>query len=169
MTNHSLPYFGQIDIASLEEYYRTEIDLNGSQISIDINFQNKSIDDALLQAIKTFLKNINNFNVGNKSAIESDFKASGETYDYISFYLDEFDQDELSTLIGIQNNNTPKEIQLLNKLKLIRLGIYPDGKYGSTYFGTFDYSIDVDGEPCNQLLVVNTDKKGALNYITWES
>ena len=39
----------------------------------------------------------------------------------------------------------------MEKLNLIRVGIFPR----ASYFATFDYSIDIDGEPCNQLLVLN--------------
>lgn len=53
----------------------------------------------------------------------------------------------------------------MEKLNLIRVGIYPR----ASYFGTFDYSIDIDGEPCNQLLVVHINADGTLDYITWES
>jgi hypothetical protein len=72
-------------------------------------------------------------------------------------------------LIIDKDNNLPQELQLLNKLRLIRVGLYPDGKYGTDHFATFDYSIDIDGEPCNYLLVVNTNEKGDLDHITWES
>jgi hypothetical protein len=39
---------------------------------------------------------------------------------------------------------------------LIRIGLYPDGKYGTEYFGVFDYSIEIDGKMSDQLLVVKT-------------
>ena len=69
-------------------------------------------------------------------------------------------------IIDFGNQDEPKEKLLLNKLRLIRVGLYPDY---SEYYGIFDYSIDIDGEPCNQLLVVKTDNNGELDHITWES
>ncbi len=69
---------------------------------------------------------------------------------------------KLDFLIYCNLNST---ILLLEKLELIRGGIYPQ----ASYFATFDYSIEIDGEACNQLLVVNVNEDGTLSYITWES
>lgn len=168
--NYILPYFEQITINNLKDYYSTEFELNNRYIQTDLNFENKIIGKNKIEQIETFLKSIADFDKRNKVYIEKDFnEESGETSDYINFYIDEFDENELSGIIDIENINTSKNIQLLNKLKLIRVGLYPDGKYGTDYFATFDYSIDIEGEPCNQLLVVNTDEKGNLDHITWES
>lgn len=55
----------------------------------------------------------------------------------------------------------------LKKLKLGRIGFYPDGKYGTESFAVFDYI--VDRELSNQIIVVNIDKKGNLINLAWES
>lgn len=164
--NHLL-YVGEIDLNELEVDYRTNIQLDGKDLSIDINFKNKTIQQDEIIKVNFFLENISKFDKQNLKAIELDFKNSGETSDYIQFYIDELDDNELSNIIDVKKAN--KEKQLLSKLKLIRVGLYPDGKFDSEYFGVFDYSIDIDGEPCNQLLVINTDEKGKLHHITWES
>ncbi|MFI1742822.1 DUF2004 domain-containing protein [Thalassobellus sediminis] len=168
--NCVLPYFGQVTRNNLEEYYSADFELNNSNIKTDLNFENKKIGKNEIEQIEKFLKSIADFDKKNKVYIEKDFnEESGESSDYINFYLDELDENELNGIIDIENIDTSKNIQLLNKLKLIRLGLYPDGKYGTDYFATFDYSIDINGEPCNQLLVVNTDEKGNLDHISWES
>jgi hypothetical protein len=166
---HSLPFFNEIDLSSLVEYYQVETILNADKISIDINFKRKSTDENTYKDIKDFLEKISKFSEQNQLLIENDFKENGEALDYINFYLEELDEDELSRTINIDDANTSKEKQLLTKLKLVRVGLYPDGKYETDYFGVFDYSIDIDGEPGNQLLVVKTNKKGELHHITWES
>ncbi|MBW1654503.1 DUF2004 domain-containing protein [Flavobacterium quisquiliarum] len=166
----NLPYFESIDLQELKEYYVVKIDLNGRKTSIDLNFENKSIDKDSIQKIKTFLESIPKFHLQNKSYINNDFEeGDGETKDYINFYFDELDQDEISNIININDIKTPKEILLLNELKLNRIGLYPDGKYNTDYYAVFDYSIDIDGEPCEQLLVVKTNEKGDLDHIAWES
>jgi hypothetical protein len=78
-------------------------------------------------------------------------------------------KDELSKIIDTSQESSSFKTQLLEKLQLIRVGLYPNGKYGATYFAAFDYSIEIDGEPCNQLLVVKTNEKGKLDNIAWES
>jgi Protein of unknown function (DUF2004) len=167
--NYDLPYFGQINLNELADDYRTTINLDGKDLRIDINFENKTIRQDGIYLVNNFLQNISKFDTQNLKIIETDFNEVGETSDYIEFYLDELDEEELSNIIDIDNTNVSRQIQLLSKLKLIRVGLYPDGKYGADYFGVFDYSIDIDGEPCNQLLVVKTNEKGELDHITWES
>jgi len=168
--NYDLPYFGKININNLEEYYNVNIDFNKSSINTDLNFKNKVIEGGGIEHIETFLKNIENFDKSNKVHIEKDFnKQNGQTLDYINFYLDELSENEIAGIIDVENQDIPKNVLLLKKLRLIRVGLYPDGKYGANYYATFDYSVDVDGEPCNQLLVVNTDGNGDLDHITWES
>ncbi|MDO5970580.1 DUF2004 domain-containing protein [Flavivirga aquimarina] len=168
--NYVLPYFGQIDINNLEEHYRSNFELNNSNIKTDLNFEGKSIEKNKIEQIEAFLKNATDFDKKNKVYIEKDFENDiGETEAYINFYLEELDENELKKIIELDNQTKSKSIQLLNKLKLIRIGFYPDNKYGTSYFTTFDYSIEIDGETSNQLLVVNTDEKGNLDHITWES
>ncbi|AYN06295.1 DUF2004 domain-containing protein [Flavobacterium sp. 140616W15] len=170
MINYNFPYFEEINSQELKEYYSVEVDFNDTKISIDLNFENDSIDQPSIETIKIFLENIKKFDKQNRSYIEDDLKEEdGETRDYINFYFDELEQVEISKIIDLDNTNTSKEILLLNELKLNRVGLYPDGKYNTTYYGVFDYSIDIDGEPCDQLLVVKTNEKGNLDQITWES
>jgi hypothetical protein len=167
--NIDLPHFGQIDLTQLKEYYSAETALSGTMLRLDLNFENKSISEEQAINIKVFLDNIPTLEIQNKSSIDKDFNDGGEAADYINFYLDELDEEELENIIDHDDKDKPKEQQLLSKLKLIRIGLYPDGKYGADYYGVFDYSIDIDGEPCNQLLVVKTNENGDLDHITWES
>ncbi|MTI29652.1 DUF2004 domain-containing protein, partial [Xanthovirga aplysinae] len=62
-----------------------------------------------------------------------------------------------------------QKLELLNKLELKRVGLYPNEENEIGYFGTFDYSIKIDDEYCDQLLVVNTKNSGKFDHITWES
>lgn len=169
MTNIELPNFGQIDFSQLDEYYAAETTYNGLTLRIDLNFESKNLSEEQAINIKKILSNISSFDIQNKIEIEKDFYGKGDAKDYINFYLDELDEEELRGIIDYDNKDNTKEEQLLSKLKLIRIGLYPDGKFDADYFGVFDYSIEIDGEPCNQLLVVKTNKAGELDHITWES
>lgn len=170
MMHYSLPYFGEINLASVKGRYEAEMDLNEHKIRIDLNFQNLSTEPDIIDTVKTFLENIGKFAEQNKAYIDKDFKEGiGETSGYIKFYLEELDEGELSGIIGTNDPDIPKEIQLLRQLKLIRIGLYPDIEDDATNYAIFDYSIDIDGEPCNQVLVVITNEKGDLDHITWES
>lgn len=169
MTNIDLPYFGQIDFTQLDEYYAAEAAFSGSILNLDLNFESRSVSEEQATTIKNFLGNISAFDLQNTSAIRTNFSEDGEAADYISFYLDELDKEELAGIIGNNTEDISKGEQLLKKLRLIRVGLYPDGKYDSECYGVFDYSIDIDGEPCNELLVVKTNEKGEIDHITWES
>lgn len=166
MKHIELQYFGSIDINQLENYYAVKIEFNGQTIRLDLNFENKSISEEQAESNKKFLDNILAYDLQNKIVIDKDFKDEGESLDYINFYFEELDEEELSGIIDFVDKDVPNEKLLLNKLRLIRVGLYPDY---SEYYGVFDYSIDIDGEPCNQLLVVTTDDNGELVNITWES
>ncbi|MFT3934113.1 MAG: DUF2004 domain-containing protein [Chitinophagaceae bacterium] len=169
MTSIDLPYFGQIAFNKLEEHYTAEASFNENVLRLDLNFENKSISEAQANNLRIFLDRISAFEIQNKSSINENFADGGEAADYINFYLDELDEKELGEIIDYTNEEKSKEEQLLDKLILIRVGLYPDGKYGADYYGVFDYSIEIDGEPCNQLLVVKTKENGDLDHITWES
>ncbi|GIQ59464.1 hypothetical protein Flavo103_26000 [Flavobacterium collinsii] len=170
MTNFNLPHFEQINSQELKEYYFVEINLNGRKISIDLNFKNNIIDPSEIETIKTFLENIENFDKQNKFYIENDLKEEdGQTLEYLNYYFEELDQDEISSIIDSNDLSNSKEILLFNELKLNRIGLYPDEKYGAKYYAAFDYSIDINGRPCDQLLVVKTNEKGDLDHIAWES
>ena len=167
MKHYILPYFKQLDITALEVYYRAEAILGSNRLDIDLNFENSAINEPSFENIKKFLENIESLDKQNKSFIDTNFKEKGEAFEYINFYFDEIGEDELSVIIGADSTNNSKQQALLNKLRLIRLGLYPDAD--DKIFGIFDYSVDIDGEPCNQLLVVKTDVKGNVDHITWES
>lgn len=83
----------------------------------------------------------------------------------MDFHLDELGDDFLAH-IGI-SNSIDKTQQFLNKLYLTRIGLYPDGKYDTSYFAVFDYT--VNRELSDQLMVVKTDHQGHLDHLSWES
>lgn len=84
------------------------------------------------------------------------------TSDYLIFYLDELDESELGGIIDLKNRKESRTSLLMEQLNLIRVVIYPQ----ASHFTTFDYTIDIDGKPCNQLLVLNINQDGTLDYLS---
>jgi len=176
MAKYLLPHFGEIDLSALEESYETKIDLNQSKIRININFDNKTIDPSKMDIVKTFLEHIDQFDKQNNLHINNDYNnEDGVTVkEFVEFHIDEFDKEDLAQLVDFGNNEVTPEQQLLNKLKLERLGLYPDGKYDSI-FAVFDYTFEgnvyVDGVRTitDQIIVVKTDETGQLDHLTCES
>ena len=169
MVDNNLPYFGQINVIQLKEYYEIVIEFKKSELKIDLNFKGKSIAKEKIKKIKIFLNNINRFDMQNRTYIDNDFINKGQADSYIKFYLHDLHDGELSRIIDCNDKSISEEDQLLNKLRLKRIGLYPDGKYDTSSYSVFDYSIDIDGKPCDQLLVVNTNENGDLSHISLES
>ena len=166
MTEYTLPHFGQLATENLEEYYDVDIVFNGNEIQIDLNFDNKATDIATMDKVKNFIENIENFDNLNKTYILDDYNDDeGNTVKfYIEDHLEEIGKDELSTIINFDDTTIELEQQLLAKLKLVRVGLYPESEDN---FAVFDYSIGQD--ITNYLVVINTDENGQLEYMTMES
>ena len=166
MSNFKLPHFGFIDPGSLEEYYDVNIPYQDSEIQIDLNFGSKTIDPARLETVKQFIENIRIHDLSNRKHIEADYNdEDGDTVKfYLEHHLEELGKDELAELIDLNSKSTEHEKQLLKKLNLVRVGLYPDGE---DQFAVFDYSIGQ--EITNDLVVLFTDENGNLDYITMES
>ena len=160
------PDFAQIDIEKLEDYYDWTLNYGERKLNLDLNFETESTNQSELNQIIEFAKKIPEFDNQNRNYIKSDFEQNVSIIsDYLNFYLDELDESELGGIIDLKNRGKSRNSLLMEQLNLIRVGIYPQ----ASYFATFDYSIDIDGEPCNQLLVLNINQDGTLDYITWES
>ena len=166
MSNFKLPHFGFIDPASLEEYYDVEIPFSGTEIQVDLNFNNKTIDPARLETVKQFIENIRIHDLNNKKYIDADYNdEDGDTVKfYLEHHLEELGKAELGELINLNSKSTEHEKQLLKKLRLVRVGLYPDSE---DQFAIFDYSIGQ--EITNYLVVIFTDENGNMDYMTMES
>jgi uncharacterized protein YpmS len=166
MANYALPHFGDLDPNNLEDYYEVEIDFNGQKIQIDLNFEQNKIDLKRLDIVKQFIGNIAAFNKANKKNIEQDY--ADENRDtvrtYVEHYIEYFDSEEISRFVDLNNTEATLESQLIDSLKLIRIGLYPDEEEN---FAVFDYSIDT--EITDQLVVIFAYPSGEMSFMTIES
>ena len=166
MAEYALPYFGNLPTENLEEYYDVDIELNGNEIQVDLNFENQTVDTLILDKVKNFIEKLEKFDKLNKTYILDDYNdEDGDTVKfYLEHHLEELDKEELTKLVNFNDTITEPEQQLLSKLKLVRVGLYPDNEDN---FAIFDYSIGKD--ITNYLVVINTDENGQLDYMTMES
>lgn len=166
MANYTLPHFGQLDPTNLDECYDADIDLNGQEIQIELNFENKTIDTRRLDIVRKFIESIASFDKKNKKYIDQDYadKDCDTVKTYVEHHLEEIDKKELTELVDFGNKSLSARKQLVKALRLVRLGLYPDSV---DQFAIFDYSI---GQELTQyLVVINTDQDGKLDYMTMES
>jgi hypothetical protein len=161
-----IPDFTQVDIGKLQHYYDWTLDYGERKLNVDLNYEIDSITQSDFKQVIEFVKEIPKYDIQNREYIQSDFEQNVSiTSEYLNYYLEELAESELGAIIDLNNRKKSRDSLLLEQLKLIRVGIYPQ----ASYFATFDYSIDMNGKPCNQLLVVNINHNGTLDYITWES
>jgi hypothetical protein len=166
MASYTLPHFGQLDTSNLEEYYDVDIEFSGKEIQVDLNFEDKSIDTKRLDLVKKFIDNIADFDKKNRKYIEQDYNdnEADTVKTYVEHHLEEISKDSLAGLVDFNNPSIEPEKQLVKALHLVRVGLYPDSE---DQFAIFDYSIGSD--LTNYLVVINTDEKGKLDYMTMES
>ncbi len=166
MANFSLPHFPELNPKNLDEYYDTEIDFNGHEIQIDLNFEHKNIHTDRLDIVKEFIENLKSYDTKNKKHIEQDYANEGcdTVRTYVEHCIENFDQEELADFIDFDNKTVTNEIQLMNSLRLVRIGFYPDSEEN---FATFDYSINP--EIADHLVVIFINATGEMNYMTIES
>lgn len=166
MANIKLPYFGTMDPADLEEYYDTDIEFNGRQVQLDINFESRAITIERLDTVKQFIENLRIHDLNNKKYLISDF--DNEDGDTVRFYiekqLEELATDDLYELVGAGAKSKDQPHLLLKKIHLVRVGLYPEN---TEQFAVFDYSIGK--ELTNHVVVITTDENGNLDQITMES
>ena len=84
---------------------------------------------------------------------------------YVDHHLTEFSEEELASLVDFSNSSITPEKQLINALRLVRVGFYPDE--GEDQVAVFDYSLGYD--VTNYLIVIFINEKGELDHITMES
>ena len=166
MSTINLPYFGYLDSDALEKYYDADVDFNNTQIQVDLNFDNKGIEADRLEIVGRFINNIRIHDINNRKYIDNDFTdEKGETVrEYAEQHIEELNPGDLAELLGANIKTEDKPEQLVKKLQLVRVGLYPDSL---DQFATFDYSIGT--ELTNYLVVIFTDENGNLDYMTLES
>ena len=166
MADYTLPYFGNLSTDNLEEYYAVNIAFNGTEIQLDLNFEEKTIDLTTMDNAKKLLETIGEFDAQNQKYLRDDYHdEDGDTVKlYLEHHLAEVAKEELSTLINFDDKTIEPEKQLLAQLQLVRVGLY---LHEEESFAIFDYSIGE--EITDYLVVVKTDMDGTLDYMVMES
>lgn len=167
---YEFPYFGEVNVNDLEESYKSHFEIHNKYVKLELNFEKKSIKKSQIDKIERFMDDVKVFDKNNKYHLENRFdRERGVAFDYINYYFQKFDDYELSQIIDLEDKSTPKDLQLLQKLQLIKIRLYPDSNYVTEYFAAFDYSIIINGRYFNQFLVVYTDPYGKVEDIAWRS
>ena len=163
MSKYNLTHIGEIDSENIEEYYETELTVNGRHIEVDLNFDEDSIDVSKLERINEWLSDVAKLDELGLAAVQADFKSGGTVREYIEHHLEELDADDLKELLKRAKGAT-KEEKMLSVIKLKRIGFYPQTE---ERFFNLDYTIE--GDLTDYLVVLDFTEDGKLHYITTES
>ncbi len=163
MNKFSSNYFGEIDLGNIEEYYEAELSLENQVIDLDLNFYKKeTVGIDQLIKVDQFLNDLKKYEEEIRRFIDRDFEDGGISLKYLESYTDAFEEDELETLIDEESEEKTAEQQLISKLYIRRIGVYPN----DNHFAIFDFH--VNHKVSDQILVIIVEND--MNYyITWES
>ncbi|WP_026724950.1 DUF2004 domain-containing protein [Flavobacterium sasangense] len=160
-----LKFFGKIDLNNTKEYIDVSANINGNKISIDLIFFEKKVSKKTIEPTIHLLNNLSEIEKNAKKIILEDYKIQNVVLDYIEHHLQEFSESDLQSLDIIQTEKLEeKKLKFLNKIKLVRIGIYPED---SDSMATFDYTIGRD--LTQYLIVIRFDSEGKLVEIVMES
>ncbi len=165
MSKYKLKYFGEIDTKNLDDYYDVESTYNGRDISFDLNFGAKKIDEIRLERVQKVLDNLDDFDAKNREFIKKDFDkypGANIVYDYLLFHLEELG-DVFESFINKDDTKENNLKRLMATLKLRRVGFYPDEEEETVIF---DYCLN--DEVSDELIVIAM-KNYKIDYVTWES
>lgn len=158
MKNYKLPYFEEIDLNNAQEEYETEIEFNNNEVDIFLN-EVSSLNNEELNFIKTVLENLTEFDKKNREFITDDFNKNGETFEYLSYYLEEDYAEDFKDLILPDDTEINNLKRLKNSLKITTISAYSDCI-------VFDYCLN--DEISDQILGVKIDSEKIIS-INWES
>lgn len=163
----SMKYFETTNFKNLNDnYISKDISINGNKINIDLNFENNQPTTEELENLNKFLNKLSKIIEANDDKTKSEFKSPNENSvkDYITHHLSEISNPELQQLIDTKDKSKTDVVKLLEKLRLKRVGIYPQD---NNQYSVFDYTI---GEELTQyLIVIFTDKEGKIIDVAMES
>ena len=168
-TKKHLPmkYFESENFENLKEEYLTKsIEIDKQKININLNFDQAKPSDEELITLNSFLNKLSTTIKVNTIKIRNEFEKpkNNTVNEYITHHLAEISKGELYQLIDSNDKTKSDKEKLFDKIKLTRIGIYPQDH---ERFAIFDYTI---GENYTQyLIVITTDKNGKIIDVTTES
>lgn len=157
---------GVIKGSNLEEYYQIMMESDGHSYSLELNFQKQTIEESKRGVLKDFMYSLEKFDTANRAVIQSDFLQGGQVQSYVDFSCDRFGKENLAQQLHLDLNAADFMLQLVSGLQLIRIALYPDGEYNTSYYASFDYVLNK--EFSNQIIAVKTDDQGHFLSISWE-
>lgn len=163
MSKKNLTYFGEIEINSPEATTEGKVSIDNHLIELDLNFYDGVPEHAWVKEYEKYVSKLQQHKEKVEAAIRADYEDEGETKEYVDFHLEELDTSTIDKVLEGTDASNSKEERLLSALKLVRIGFYPGGEN----YAVWDYTIGRD--IADMLVVINTDNKGKIQYVTMEN
>lgn len=163
MSKKNLTYFGEIEINSPKETNECKVSLGKCLIELDLNLYDGIPKHDWVKEYEDYILNLFQHKKNVEIAFMADYDTGEETKEYIDFQLEELDSSVIDKVLAGTDASKSKEERLLSALKLVRIGFYP----GNKNYAVWDYTIGRD--ITDMLVVINTDNKGIIQYVTWEN
>jgi len=169
-----LTYVGSLDLEHMEERYDGELELNGATVKLDLNIEGTTLPLARAQATEAFVSSLAASTSVAKAFIETDLGNKKDTTvkDFLDFHIEELPAKTLAKLLD-RKSKLDKHRQLLAKLVLERVGLYPQTKGDG--FAIFDFTFEgnrlVKGRRAitDQIIAVYLDANGKVGHLSHES
>jgi hypothetical protein len=175
-TKINLPLFGEVVLENEDWEYKyaaelRDYNLEGRAVNIDIHF--KEMSDESIKDVSKALTDLKKIKVAGDSALAQDYKAGGETKEYISEWNEDifsqiFSEAEFSDFIGqAMGKEGGIEEQLFSLLRLVRVGIYERSEES---FATLDYAFGNEMEKgfLDDMVIVKLNQDYEVCEITRE-
>lgn len=159
-----LPIFRELDLDELDNWYDAEVEVEGSKVSMDMNFDETTAEESQVLPVKTFLEQLSELNQTLRQTISADFQTGNTTKDFLGRVEEFADKQKLDSLLATADASLSKEEQLLSLLRLKRVGFFPED---AERFAMFDYTIGY--EVTDFLLAFTLNAQTAVVELTVEN
>jgi hypothetical protein len=171
----SLPNMGEVAFPpNAEGHWDSSLPVDGREVHVTFDTDGDKMTATLLDRVRPFLSDTDRFDQLAREAIRVDFKKTEDSTSrpYLSFHVDELDAAERKRYFGVSRPAAIGVDQLLAALRLVRIGLCPDGEQESQQrksrprvVAIFDYAIGAT----DNLLVAKFGPAGKVVRLAIES
>ena len=156
-----ITYFNEFDPQN--DYAETTIILDGKEVELDLNCEEVIGSTDWIPEYEKYVVQLERIKKDILQYINNNFIEEGLTKEWITFHLEEIDEEYIDALLKNAEQFLNKEEQVLSLLRLRRIGLYPE------YEGYAIWDFVLDDEVSDEILTLQTDINGNILNIAWES
>ena len=163
----SIPVLGSVNIEpALDGCWAFQLDYLSHSVRLDFTVQGETLSQKSIDTVSTFVADLAAFDQRARRAINNEQELGGEcaVQEYIDHHLEQFSKPQLLQSFGTEDAVAVSPALFLSKLRLHRIGLYPED---SEEPAIFDYTID--RELTDYVVVVRFNVQGNAFAVDMES